>query len=76
MWVPATSGDSWMPQAGVDSQNRVWVVWSQQLDGNWDLWARRFDPARQEWGPAKRLTTHPFIRAWPPTAACLSSIDT
>src|SRR5712692_3859434 len=35
--VPGTSGDSWLPQAGVDTQRRVWVVWSQQLDGNWDL---------------------------------------
>jgi hypothetical protein len=59
MWVPATSGDSWMPQVGVDAHNRVWVVWSQQLEGNWDLYARRFDPERQEWSKARRLTSHP-----------------
>src|SRR5205809_57545 len=35
-WAPNTSGDSWMPQVAVDASNRVWVVWSQQLDGNWD----------------------------------------
>src|SRR5450755_1628359 len=47
-WVPNTSGDSWLPQIAVDAQNRPWVVWSQQLDANWDLYARRFDPAQQE----------------------------
>ncbi|MGH9723393.1 MAG: hypothetical protein ACRD8O_24545, partial [Bryobacteraceae bacterium] len=55
-WVPGTSGDSFLPQAAVDAQNRVWVVWSQQVNGNWDLYARRFDPAAQEWGRMERLT--------------------
>ena len=58
-WVPNTSGDSWLPQVAVDASNRPWVVWSQQLDGNWDLYARCFDPAGQEWGPLVRLTTDP-----------------
>ena len=56
-WVPNTSGDSWAPQVGVDAQNRVWVVWSQMAGANWDLYARRFDPAKQEWGRMERLTT-------------------
>ncbi|MCP5112739.1 MAG: hypothetical protein GY953_18085, partial [bacterium] len=60
LWVPGTSGDSWLPQVGVDSQNRVWVVWSQMAGGNWDLYARRFDPAKQEWSRMLRLTSHPF----------------
>ncbi|GAG09927.1 unnamed protein product, partial [marine sediment metagenome] len=59
-WVPATSGDSWLPQVGVDSENRVWVVWSQMADGNWDLYARRFDPVNQEWSTLRRLTSHPL----------------
>src|SRR6266568_515409 len=50
-WVPGSSGDNWLPQVAVDSANRPWVVWSQQVNGNWDLYARRFDPAGQEWGP-------------------------
>ncbi len=58
-WVPNTSGDNWLPQLAVDASNRPWVVWSQQLDGNWDLYARRFDPAGQEWGPPERLTSDP-----------------
>ncbi|MBI4907066.1 MAG: hypothetical protein HY820_25795 [Acidobacteria bacterium] len=57
-WVPVTSGDSWLPQVAVDSENRVWVVWSQMLRNNWDIYARRFDPAREEWGPLERLTNN------------------
>src|SRR6476646_959933 len=59
-WAPNTSGDSWMPQVAVDSANRVWVIWTQQLEGNWDLYARRFDPAAQEWGELERLTSNPL----------------
>lgn len=58
-WVPNTSGDSWLPQVGVDSQNRVWVVWTQMAAGNWDLYARRFDPAKQEWSALTRLSSAP-----------------
>ena len=59
-WVPGTSGDSWLPQIAVDRFNRVWVVWSQQLEGNWDLFARRFDPTDSEWGPLVRLSSDPL----------------
>ena len=58
-WVPNTSGDNWMPQAGVDAQNRVWVVWPQQVNGNWDIYARRYDPAKQEWSALERLSSDP-----------------
>ena len=34
-YVPNTSGDVWLPQAGVDGAGRLWVVWSQMQDGNW-----------------------------------------
>src|SRR5688572_22039105 len=56
-WVPNTSGDSWLPQVGVDASNRVWVVWSQGADGNWDIYARRFDPSKQEWSAPQRITS-------------------
>ena len=59
-WVPGTSGDVWLPQVGVDAQNRAWVVWSQQLDNNWDLFARYYDPGSQNWGPIERLTRDPL----------------
>jgi hypothetical protein len=58
-WVPNTSGDNWMPQAGVDAQNRLWIVWPQQVNGNWDIYARRYDPAKQEWSALERISTDP-----------------
>lgn len=68
-WVPGTSGDSWLPQVAVDKQNRVWVVWTQQAGGNWDLYARRFDPAAQEWSALERLTNDPLPDINPRIAA-------
>ncbi len=57
-YVPNTSGDVWLPQAGVDAAGSLWIAWSQMLDGNWDMYARAFDPAREAWGPMLRLTDH------------------
>ena len=59
-YVPNTSGDSWHPQIAVDADNRAWVVWTQQVQGNWDIYARRFDPASQSWSGLRRLTDHPL----------------
>ena len=59
-WVPGTSGDSWLPQIAVDAQNRPWVLWSQMSGSNWDIYARPFDPAKQEWGKLERLTSNPM----------------
>jgi hypothetical protein len=68
-WVPNTSGDAWLPQAGADARNRLWIVWSEMRDANWDLFARRFDPAKQEWSAAERLTTDPLPDVNPRLAA-------
>ncbi len=43
--------------AGAGSAAETWVVWSQQLDGNWDLYGRRYRGGR--WFPAVRLTEAP-----------------
>lgn len=56
--VPGISGDVWRPQVAIDGNHMVWVVWSQQLDGNWDLYARALDG--DHWGPMVRLTTDPL----------------
>jgi hypothetical protein len=58
-WVPNTSSDNWMPVAGVDELNRLWVVWPQHLDGNCDIYARRYDPAKREWSKRERLSSDP-----------------
>ncbi len=59
-YVPNVSGDVWLPQAGADADGRLWVAWTQMLDGNWDMYARAFDPAEEAWGPMVRLTDHPL----------------
>ena len=56
--VPGTSGDVWRPQVGV-SGKRVWVVWSQQVEGNFDLYARALNEEINEWEALIRLSTHP-----------------
>ena len=81
-WVPNTSGDNWLPQVAVDASNRPWVVWSQQLDGNWDLYARRFDPAKQEWGDSSgsppircRISTRAYLERQGPVRARLAGLS-
>ena len=37
----------------------VWIVWSEQIDDNWDLYARRYDPQRAAFESTRRLTTAP-----------------
>ena len=59
-YMPNTSGDVWLPQAGVDGDGRLWVAWTQMLDGNWDLYARSYNPGSQAWGRMVRLTDHPL----------------
>jgi hypothetical protein len=68
-WVPATSGDNWMPQVAADAAGRIWVVWSQQVDGNWDVYARSFDPAAQRWSTTERLTADPLPDIHPRVAS-------
>jgi len=57
--VPVTDEglDVWRPAVAVDGKGVVWVVWSQNLKGNWDLLARRFDPKAKSWSKIERLTT-------------------
>lgn len=49
--------DIWKPSVTVGDGGRVWVAWSQQVDGNWDVYRRRFDPADKEWSAVQRVTT-------------------
>jgi len=57
--IPVTDEglDVWRPTVTVDGKGIVWVVWSQNLKGNWDLMARRFDPKAKTWSRVERLTT-------------------
>ena len=57
--VPGTSGDVWGPQVALDKEKRLWVVWSQQVEGNFDLYARALDEEENRWLELTRLSSHP-----------------
>lgn len=48
--------DIWKPTVVVDRNGDVWVIWSQNLNGNWELMARRFDTKLNKTGDIERLT--------------------
>ena len=53
--VPGVSGDVWKPRLAFDAQGRIWIVWSQQANGNFDLYARWYDG--KIFGRLHRLTS-------------------
>jgi hypothetical protein len=48
-------GDLFRVQLAEDSEGRIWAVWCEQRDANWDLFGRAFDG--NSWGEETRLTT-------------------
>lgn len=55
-----TDADIWMPQLAADADNRLWVIWAEQIEkgtGNWDLYARPL--VGKSWGKLVRLTDDP-----------------
>jgi len=56
--MPVTENglDVWKPTIAIDGRGGIWVIWSQNLKGNWELMARRYDPISRQWGKAERLT--------------------
>ena len=61
--VSAAGGDVYRTAVVEDSEGKVWVIWSEQVRGNWDLYARNFDG--ESWGEIERLTTGVSAR-YPP----------
>ena len=55
--VPGVSGDVWRPRLAFDGRGRVWILWSQRQDGNFDLYARWYDGTI--FGRLHRLTSAP-----------------
>jgi len=51
--------DLWRPAVAVAGDGMVWVFWSQNVGGNWDLFARSYDPKAGKLGEALRLTSEP-----------------
>jgi hypothetical protein len=61
--------DVWRPAVAVDGKGGVVVVWSEQKDGNFDLYRRHYDPEARSWSGTKRLTTAPGADTDPALAA-------
>lgn len=55
--VPGVTGDVWKPRLAFDGEGRLWIIWSQQAEGNFDLYARWYDGS--SFGPLHRLTSAP-----------------
>jgi hypothetical protein len=54
----------WRPAVAVDGKGDVWVAWSQQIEGNWDIYYRRYTPPARAgdtgaWSEIVRLTREP-----------------
>ena len=52
--VSPDGGDVYRTAVAEDAEGKVWVIWSEQIGGNWDLYARAFDG--ESWGRIERLT--------------------
>ncbi|MBI4579678.1 MAG: hypothetical protein HY718_08255 [Planctomycetes bacterium] len=53
--VTPSGQDLFRPAIAIDGSGGVWVFWSANRDGNWDLFARRL--SGDDWSPEQRLTT-------------------
>ena len=49
--------DVWRPSVAVAGDGAIVVAWSENRDGNFDLYRRRYDPDKESWSGPKRLTT-------------------
>jgi len=56
--VPEVSGTVWRPHLAIDAQDRLWVVWAQLVNENWDLYAACLEGNR--WLLPQRLTSDPM----------------
>ncbi len=63
-WQPAidvTKGglDVWRPQLALDGKGTLWVLWAQQVDGNWDIYRRGYALDDGKWTETTRVTDDP-----------------
>ncbi|SPE40792.1 conserved exported hypothetical protein [Candidatus Sulfopaludibacter sp. SbA3] len=64
--ITPPGGDLYRPAAAIDGSGRVWVFWSQNDGGNFDLWARPVTAGSA--GPAVRITREPGSDVFPAAA--------
>jgi len=53
--VARASEDLWRPQVAVDGAGTPWLVWAQQAQGNWDIYAMPRD-SDETWGTLQKLS--------------------
>jgi len=51
--------DVWRPAVAIDGRGIAWVIWSENIKGNWELMCRRFDLKKGIWSQVERLTDNP-----------------
>ena len=61
-WLPRLQllddpGDYFIVKMGRDGKDGIWAIWSQQKEGNFDLYGTRYDG--KVWSKIERLTTDP-----------------
>jgi hypothetical protein len=59
MAVTANLLDLWTPSVAVDGAGRVWVAWSQNTGGRWQIYRRAYDPAAGSWAAVEQVTHEP-----------------
>lgn len=57
--VTDTGLQIWRPTVAVDGEGTVHIAWAQQVDGNWDIYHRTFDPGTGKLSQIQRLTKEP-----------------
>jgi hypothetical protein len=57
--VTAPGLDVWRPAVALARNGAVVVAWAQFVEGNWDLYTRRYDPSSSQGSEIQRLTTQP-----------------
>jgi hypothetical protein len=55
--LTAASADVFRVKVGGGSKSGIWAVWNEQVNGNWDLYARQRKGSA--WGSVQRLTETP-----------------
>jgi hypothetical protein len=56
--------DVWRPTVTVDGKGVVWIAWAQQVDGDWEIFHRRYTPPgpagpKGQWSDIVRVTNSP-----------------
>ena len=51
--------DVWRPAVAAAGDGSVVVVWTEKRGDNWDLFSRRYDPAKSTFSPEHRITDQP-----------------